>query len=351
MTKRARVWTTVSCSLLVIVVIAAILVPVPFLVRSPGPVFDLLGESDGEPVLEVTGTKTYSAPGELDLTTVAESGGPAGSLNSGAALWGWLSPTSTLLYDSERRDESDREADVAVFDASLSQAQAAAATYLERPVSSEPVIVSVRAGSPADGVLQPKDEIVSVDGQAVTDGAQVAKLIQDQPAGTEFTLSIVQSDEKETVKVVSELSPELERPVIGVVVENVYTTDFEAQLNLNGIGGPSAGTMLAVALVDKLTPEEIVAGKHIAGTGTIAADGQVGEIGGVQKKMLAAADEGAELFIAPKSNCADVVGAVPDGLALAAVENLDQAIASIDTWRDGGQVEGCPSAADSAERR
>ncbi len=74
-----------ACSLLVIVVIAAILVPVPFLVRSPGPVFDLLGESDGEPILEVTGTKTYPAPGELDLTTVAESGGPAGSLNSGAA--------------------------------------------------------------------------------------------------------------------------------------------------------------------------------------------------------------------------------------------------------------------------
>lgn len=72
MTQRARVWTVAACSLLTIVVLAAILVPVPFLLRSPGPVFDLLGEADGEPVLEVSGTQTYPATGELDLTTVAE---------------------------------------------------------------------------------------------------------------------------------------------------------------------------------------------------------------------------------------------------------------------------------------
>jgi PDZ domain-containing protein len=150
---------------------------------------------------------------------------------------------------------------------------------------------------------------------------------------------------------VSELSPELDRPVIGVVVENVYTTDFEAQLNLNGIGGPSAGTMLAVALVDKLTPEELVAGRHIAGTGTISAEGQVGEIGGIQKKMLAAAGEGAQLFIAPESNCGDVVGAVPDGLVIAAVKNLDDTITAIRDWQADRPVKGCPSAADQAERR
>ncbi len=351
MTQRARVWTVAACSLLTVVVLAAILVPVPFLLRSPGPVFDLLGEADGEPVLEVSGTQTYSATGELDLTTVAESGGPAGSLTSGAALLGWLSPTATLLYDSERRDESDRQADVAVFDASLSQAQAAAANFLDRPVSSEPVVVSVRAESPADGVLEPKDEIVAVNDQRVSDGAQVAEAIQKQPAGTKFTLSIVQNGEKVTAEVVSEFSPELDRPVIGVVVENVYTTDFEAQLNLDGIGGPSAGTMLAVALVDKLTPEELVAGRHIAGTGTISAEGQVGEIGGIQKKMVAAAGEGAQLFIAPESNCEDVVGAVPDGLVVAAVKNLDDTITAIGDWQADRQVKGCPSAADRAERR
>ena len=140
-------------------------------------------------------------------------------------------------------------------------------------------------------------------------------------------------------------------PRVGIVVENVYSSDFDVSLNLEGIGGPSAGTMLALAMIDMLTPENVVAGRHIAGTGTIAANGDVGQIGGVAKKMISAQSDGAELFIAPLSNCDEVEGQIPDGLSVAAVETLDQAMSAIEEWRAGNPVAGCPPDPQSAEGR
>ena len=81
------------------------------------------------------------------------------------------------------------------------------------------------------------------------------------------------------MRVVSQQSEEVDRPVIGILVEDSYRSDFEVELNLDGIGGPSAGTVLALAIVDKLTPGDLLDGRHVAGTGTIGPDGAVGGIG------------------------------------------------------------------------
>lgn len=333
----------VAASVLVVVItIAATIVPVPFLSRSPGPVFDVLGQTDGEPTLSITGARSYPTTGTIDLTTVAEVGGTSGPLTVGGALLGWFAPDTAVVYDEERRREADRELDVAVFDASQSQALAAAADHLDRPVSSVPVVVQVAPDTPAAGVLEAGDEIVGIDGRPVRSASQVSRRISSQPAGTAFRLRIVRDGKGSVVRVVSRQSEEVDRPVIGIVVENVYRSDFEAELNLDGIGGPSAGLVLALAMVDKLTPGNLVDGRHIAGTGTITPDGVVGEIGGIDKKMLAASDEGAELFLAPRGNCGEVVGSVPDGLTVVPVDSLDDAVAAIGDWLDGKPLESCP---------
>jgi PDZ domain-containing protein len=99
--------------------------------------------------------------------------------------------------------------------------------------------------------------------------------------------------------------------------------------------------MFAIGIIDKLTPGALTQGKTIAGTGTIDPKGNVGEIGGIQQKLIGARDAGAVLFLAPQGNCSDVVGHIPDGLTVAAVKTLDEAMAAINTFNSGKPVTPC----------
>ena len=112
-----------------------------------------------------------------------------------------------------------------------------------------------------------------------------------------------------------------------------FTVDF----NLANIGGPSAGLMFSLAVVDKLTTGDLNDGKFVAGTGTITGDGKVGPIGGITHKMLAAREAGATIFLVPADNCEEAKTAHEDGLELVRVENLDQAVAALKTFSAGGE--------------
>ena len=98
---------------------------------------------------------------------------------------------------------------------------------------------------------------------------------------------------------------------------------FSIDFNLANIGGPSAGLMFSLAVVDKLTTGDLNDGKFVAGTGTITGDGKVGPIGGITHKMLAAQEAGATVFLVPADNCDEAKTAHEDGLELVKVENLD----------------------------
>jgi Lon-like protease len=348
--SRGRVWATVAMALIALVVIASAVVPIPYLARSPGPIFDILGESDGKPVLEIKDTKSYPTTGSLDMTTVAESGGDAGVLTIGAAVAGLFSSETSVVPDEDYLNgvskDDERQLQEQVFDASQSNALGAAATYLKRPVHAKPVIMDVVPGSPSDGKLSAGDIVVSVNGKSVTDAAGVGDIVSKQPAGTTFSFVVGGSGGKaaRTMKVTSAPSPEdPERAVVGILVNNHYSSDFRAVVNLSDIGGPSAGLMLALGMVDRLTPDDLVANRRVAGTGTIDGDGAVGAIGGVDKKMLAAQSAGAELFIAPADNCDEVVSATPEGLQVVPVRTLADAVTALHTWRGGGRLASCPS--------
>ncbi|RSX57747.1 Lon protease (S16) C-terminal proteolytic domain [Bifidobacterium samirii] len=105
----------------------------------------------------------------------------------------------------------------------------------------------------------------------------------------------------------------------------VDTDGVEVTMHVDDIGGPSAGMMYALGLIDKLTPESETGGLTIAGTGTMDDDGDVGAIGGIRLKMIGAKRDGATWFLAPESNCDEVVGHVPDGLRDVKVSTLDDA--------------------------
>ena len=112
-------------------------------------------------------------------------------------------------------------------------------------------------------------------------------------------------------------------------------SDIDATFGLQDVGGPSAGSMFALGIVDSLTPGDLTGGKDIAGTGTIEIDGQVGAIGGIRQKMAGAQDAGSDYFLAPASNCSEVVGHEPRGMEVFAVSTLHEAVGAVEAIAAG----------------
>jgi PDZ domain-containing protein len=115
----------------------------------------------------------------------------------------------------------------------------------------------------------------------------------------------------------------------------------KVKLNLADVGGPSAGLMFSLGIVDELGPESLTGGKTIAGTGTIDDSGKVGEIGGVEMKTKAAKRDGATVFLLPKAECKKAKDAAPGGLRLVPVESLSQAVDALKALETGGKVPSC----------
>jgi PDZ domain-containing protein len=324
--------------LLAVVVIVGLVLPVPYVAVKPGPVFDLFAETDGRPVVEVSGAPTYPTEGRLDMVVVLQEGGTA-PLSMGSAVTAWLLPTRTVtpkdeVFPEGIEPEQGREIDRALFDSSMTTALAAAANHLGRPVLVEAMVRSVEPGAPAEGSLEPGDIVTAVAGQPTATSAEVGAAVAAQPPGSEIRVDYVRGAAEDSVVIAS--GSRDGRAYLGIVLVNNYSSDFAVDIALEGIGGPSAGLVFALAIVDSMTPEPLLADVHVGGTGTISAEGAVGAISGADKKAVSVADAGAGLFLVPEDNCADLADRVPDGLEVAAVGSLEAAIDSITAWRSGG---------------
>ncbi|AOT59117.1 MULTISPECIES: S16 family serine protease [Streptomyces] len=121
--------------------------------------------------------------------------------------------------------------------------------------------------------------------------------------------------------------------------------DVRVTLHLADVGGPSAGLLFSLGIVDKLAGDgeggDLTGGKVVAGTGTITPDGAVGAVGGVSLKTQAAARDGATVFLVPKAECDDARAARPEGLRLIPVTTLKDAVASLKALGDGARVPSC----------
>jgi Lon-like protease len=181
--------------------------------------------------------------------------------------------------------------------------------------------------------------ITAVDGKPVTGQSSLTRLIYAHPAGSTLTVTITRNGQTSDVQVGTKESGG--HPVMGVAVEEQYKFPFTVKISVGDIGGPSAGMMFALGIVDKLTHDNLTGGKFIAGTGEITASGQVLPIGGIEQKMVGARNAGATIFLTPASNCADTKGAVPAGLRLVKVGTLNQAVTDLEALKAGGSVPSC----------
>jgi PDZ domain-containing protein len=195
-------------------------------------------------------------------------------------------------------------------------------------------VSAVNARYPAHDKLLPGDVIISVDGQAVDGGAALRKVITAHDPGDPVTFVVERAKKRVEVTVTTVKAPGKNGDtIVGITTRDAADYPFTVRIGLKDVGGPSAGLMFALGIVDKLTPGSLTGGAFVAGTGEIDDSGQVGPIGGITQKMIAAKRAGATVFLAPAGDCAEAVSTVPGGLKLVRVTSLTSALSSLDALR------------------
>lgn len=321
------------------------LLPTPYVIQQPGPVFDTLGttESEGEeiPLISIPDEETFPTEGSLDLLTVSAVGRPGRTPGWLDVAVAWFDPrravvpVEAVFPPGISEEDRDSQNEAQMVD-SQQDAIAAALVELGYEFPREVVVQGVGEGAPAEGVLEIGDVIVAVDGEPVFSVAELRSALAEHGTETPAALEVVRGDE--TVEV--EVTP-IERAgqtIVGIGVRMRYEFPIDVEIRLDDVGGPSAGMMFALGIIDKLTPGAMTGGEVVAGTGTIDSDGAVGGIGGIRQKLWGADDSGAEWFLAPEANCGEVVGNVPDGLEVFAVSTLEEAREIVETVGEGGDT-------------
>ncbi|WP_431862552.1 YlbL family protein [Micrococcus terreus] len=326
--RRLRRLTTATGAVAGLLVLTAVALPTPYIIESPGPTFDTIGEFDGSPVITVDGAQTYPTAGRLDLTTVYVAGAPQGWTTFAEVAQAWVDPDiqlmpQELVYPSGTTSEQVSQQNTQAMATSQSWAVAAALEELEIDYRQELFVSGFTPETQAEDLLQPQDQLISADGVEVT-GLQGLKRRLNESGGEPVELGIIRDGREMTVQIPVYPGPG-ETWLIGVYLDSTFDFPVDVTITLENVGGPSAGMMFALGLVDELTPGPMTGGRHIAGTGTIDPDGTVGPIGGVVQKVAGAREAGAETFLAPAENCAELAGRVPDGMTVYAVSTLGQA--------------------------
>lgn len=334
-----------------ITVLVLALLPSAYVIEQPGPVYDTLGASNDEsgdsvPLIDIPSETTYDTSGTLDLLTVSILGSPGNTPRLLDLAFAWFDPSKSIqpletIYPVGVSSADRSDASRIQMENSQQEAIAAALTALHYDFSSRITVGSLAEGSSAAQTLLPNDQIVSLDGAAVANLTELRNAVSrhgtDSPAavgilrdGAELTEQVTPFDNNGTV-------------VLGVAVLIDYTFPFDVNIDLANVGGPSAGMMFALGIYDKLTPGALTGGTKVAGTGTIDGAGAVGAIGGIRQKLYGAKEAGATVFLAPESNCDEVVGHIPAGLDVYAVGTLGDSIDVLDALASGADASGLPT--------
>jgi PDZ domain-containing protein len=331
---------SLAALLLVSLVCVATLVPMPYVVMSPGVTENTLGTFKGKDVISISGHKVYPTTGHLDLTTVSVTS-PDFHPRLPDIVNAWWSqeeiilPREAVYPPDQSVDAVNKQNENEMLD---SQSAAIAAGLGEAGIDATAVTVKeVTAGAPAEGVLEAGDVILEVDGTKVDTASDAVDAISSLSPGDSVTLKIDRDDATKTVTVKTAESPDDPKQArIGVLLTD-FNPPFDVNIDLGqDIGGPSAGLMFSLGIYDKITPGPLTGGMFIAGTGTIDMNGTVGPIGGIQQKISGAVASGATVFLAPAENCDDALGAPAVGqVNLIKVSTIDDAVQALKALTSG----------------
>jgi PDZ domain-containing protein len=321
------------------VLIAALMgvVHVPYVALSPGPVTDVIAGTtkDTRGLITVSGHETYPTSGQLDLTTVSLRGGPGLEMTLGELLVDWVDPAVNVVprafYFPPAQSQAEADAaSAAEMTGPQTDAKVAALTELgiDVPATTTTRVDSVAADAPAAAVLRPGDVITSLDGTAIADFPALQSGIRALPGDATVTIGLTRGGEARTVTTRTVRANGT--TLLGISPHVDYAFPFSIDIAIDDVGGPSAGTMFALGIIDELTPGAMTGGQHIAGTGAIDADGTVEQIGGLRQKVLGAKADGARWFLAPREECDQVAGATPDGITVVPISTLHEARTAVE---------------------
>ena len=314
---------------------------VPYAAEGPGPTFNTLGEVDGVEVVEITGVETDDVEGNFNMTTVSVRTG----MTLSQALTRWLFTDDTIvpieqIFPPGQSMEEVQESNTLAFTASEAAATIAAMNFLGLPVEAE--VVEVVEDSAAAGQFEPGDTLIDVNGAPVTTPGQIQEIIRGMSPGDEVTITYSRGGEPGSATVIlGEHPQDAALPLLGISMTSVPTSDAEVSYNLEDIGGPSAGLIFSLAVVDKLSDGPLNGGKFVAGSGTIAEDGTVGPIGGISHKVRAAEEAGAEIFLAPAANCVEALTADSGDMTILKVNSLEHAVEQMENFNNDRDFEAC----------
>lgn len=338
--RRRGVTVLVGALLLLLLSWQTTVLKVPYVEMGPGPTYNTLGAGDdGKPIINVSGAPVTKSAGQLRMTTVSVQ--PEMTLLEAMIGW-WQKDRAVvpreLIYPPNRTEQQVEEDNKKDFQASQSSAETVALRKLGYPVLV--AVDEVSAGFPAEGKLEKGDVITAIDGTQVTSLVKLTELVRAKPAGTERQVEFTRGTDKRTAAVATKAAED-GNPRLGVTVKSSQPHPFVLSIQLDRIGGPSAGLMFTLGIVDTIKEEDLTGGIVIAGTGTIDDEGAVGPIGGIAQKLVGAKRAGAKVFLVPADNCAEAVRNPQPDLPLLRVGSLDEAMTALETLRAGGQPTRC----------
>lgn len=346
MTARLRA-TLLAAALFIALLVALLAQPAGYSLLSPGPTVDILGVNGSRPIVTIKGHASYPDGGHLRMLTVFEMP-PSQTMTIASAITEWLRDDTAVyptdfLYPPGTTSASNAQQGTAEMSSAQDLAKAAALHQLgiKVPEVDQVVIAGVEPSGPAGSLVKAGDVLVSVAGRAVSTPQQAVAAVRRFHPGDVIHFVVRRGGKDLPLSVRSTAAgtsgAAAQRARIGVSLSESQQFKFPFAININipaEIMGPSAGMIFALSIYDKLTPGSLTRGHTIAGTGTIDASGNVGAIGGIDQKIRAAQRDGAQLFLAPASNCDEVRRAGYDHATMRVVKisTLGDAIRAINAW-------------------
>ena len=296
-------------------------VRLPYYALGPGPARDV------QPLIHVSGHQEFPSEGKLIMTTVSFH-----EVSAIGALVAWLDPhqavvSRQVLYPPGETAEQEVERALSQMD----QSKIDATSVVLRRLADYPVehgdgalIEFVYPGCPAEGELFAGDVVSQIDGEDIHSQDDAAEALDDAPLHEPITFEVAAGGETHAVTVTRARCAGSERPLVGVNLIDQFP--FDVDISSGDVGGPSAGLMWALGLYDLLTPGDLTAGRTVAGTGTIDTRGRIGPIGGILDKVEGAERAGAQIFLVPADNMAELAGVDTGDMQLISVAKLQDAL-------------------------
>ncbi len=226
-------------------------------------------------------------------------------------LYGWVAPDRAVLprdeiYPKGESVKQSKQDGADEMSSSQTTATAAALSYLGYESTSKLVVTEINKNSNSYQVLEPADQIISIDGVEYKSPNGVVDYLDNKKPGDFITIKVLRDEIELLTKQIKLSARDDGSAIIGVIIERKFNFPFKVDIKLADTGGPSGGLVFALGIIEKLTPDDLISSRNIAGTGTITADGQVGPIGGIIEKIIGARRAGVSIFLTPTSNCQDI---------------------------------------------